>query len=450
MATAGRGEARGQAAAGPALRSAAEAQELVLEVLRAHAESLLTVARRHSLCLDDAHDAYQRTVEIFLRHAARLDARDAYKWVHTVCKHEAMGVRQARLRIVGSEEADLDAREARDLPAPEEQVLRFERLTRSAEALQRLKPQELRALWLSAQGHSYQEIADLEGWTYTKVNRCITEGRRSFLDRYRRIETGVECRRWEPVLSALVDGEATARQLAQVRPHLRNCAGCRATVRALREQSAGLAALLPVPTLAAAATAAEPLHRHVEATGGLLARLHDALVGPLQERAAMSAIKLQGGVEAMTAGKVAAVAASAAAIAGGGVAVERAATDRADRAAERARPLARSAAARPAAAAVTVSASTRVAPPPKPPAPAAPPAPEVRRKRTSSAEFGFGGRRRARTSSATSTASREFASSQTASATAASTSSPDPAPAPAPAPAESSSAVQTAAAEFGG
>src|SRR5436305_12791666 len=94
----------------PALRSPEEARRLVLEVLGAHAESLLRVARRHSLCLDDAHDAYQRGVEIFLRHAATLEAAEAHKWLHTVVKHEAMGVRRARLRIVGGEEADLDGR----------------------------------------------------------------------------------------------------------------------------------------------------------------------------------------------------------------------------------------------------------------------------------------------------------------------------------------------------
>jgi hypothetical protein len=34
------------------------------------------------------------------------------------------------------------------------------------------------------QGHSYQEICELTGWTYTKVNRCLTEGRKRFFDRY--------------------------------------------------------------------------------------------------------------------------------------------------------------------------------------------------------------------------------------------------------------------------
>jgi hypothetical protein len=33
----------------------------------------------------------------------------------------------------------------------------------------RRKPQELRALWLCAQGHSYAEIAEITQWTATNV-----------------------------------------------------------------------------------------------------------------------------------------------------------------------------------------------------------------------------------------------------------------------------------------
>lgn len=424
----------------PALRDRAQAERMVLAILQAEAESLLSVARRHSLCLDDAHDAYQRAVEIFLRHAPTLDEDRAAKWVHTVVKHEAMRLRTARLRIVGSEEHDLDAHEASDLPAPEEQALRFERLTRSAEALQRLKPHELRALWLRAQGHSYQEIAELCDWSRTKVNRCVTEGRRSFLERYAGIESGAECRRWEGVLSAMVDGEATPAQLAELRPHLRNCRGCRATLRALHESDGGLAALLPAP--AALAAAADPA-RHAEATGGLLARLHDALLGPIQERASASAIKLQAGVEAVASGKVAAVAASAAALAGGGVAVERATSDP-----PRA-PAARQAEAL--AGAAVRAAGNAVAPPG---ARGADQAAWARRgaggsrraRATRRSEFGLDGSGGSARSAAASTAAREFGSPGAAT----SASSQPAAPTSSQTPAGSSAAVRTAAREFGG
>src|SRR5918912_1300881 len=94
-----------------ARRSEAEAQDLVLALIAAHADSLLRMARRYSLCADDAQDAYQRGLEILVRHARRLDAERAGGWLHTVVKHEALAINKARSRIVGGEEVDLDAME---------------------------------------------------------------------------------------------------------------------------------------------------------------------------------------------------------------------------------------------------------------------------------------------------------------------------------------------------
>ncbi len=85
------------------------------------------------------------------------------------------------------------------------------------------------------------------------MNRCLTEGRRNFLARYAEIESGAECDRWAPAISAMVDGEATPEQLLALRPHLRNCPACRATLKAMQESSSPLAALLPVPLVGSAA-----------------------------------------------------------------------------------------------------------------------------------------------------------------------------------------------------
>src|SRR5919199_2458916 len=92
------------------------AEELVLELLGSQADSLLRVARRYSLCADDAHDAYQRGLEILMRHAARLDPERASGWLHTVVKHEAMAINRSRRRMLGSSELDPDALEARTAP----------------------------------------------------------------------------------------------------------------------------------------------------------------------------------------------------------------------------------------------------------------------------------------------------------------------------------------------
>lgn len=167
-----------------------QTQELVLRTLATQSESLLRTAHRHSLCVDDAHDAFQRGVEIFLRRAPTLDPESAHRWLHVVVKHEAMEVRRGRIASVGYEEVDLERQASPHTPSPEEQVLVADRTRRATEALKRLKPQELRAMWLKASGHSYAEIGAVTGFSATKVNRSLTEGRKRFLDRFEGIGTG--------------------------------------------------------------------------------------------------------------------------------------------------------------------------------------------------------------------------------------------------------------------
>ncbi|UGS37787.1 zf-HC2 domain-containing protein [Capillimicrobium parvum] len=299
--------------------------DLVVRTIREHAGALLRTARRHSLCADDAHDAYQRALEIFLRRASSLEPATVDRWLHVVVKHEAQAVRRSRQQLVAADEVDLDGRPAEAQPDVDERLMRFDRLSRSAEALQRLKPQEVTALWLKAQGLSYAEIAERQSWTYTKVNRCITEGRRAFLERYAGIEAGDECRRWSPVLSALIDGEASAEQMAAARPHLRRCSACKATLRELHAAGPRMAGVLPGPGPGLVGAGMAGAGAVASAGGGLGSGRFDSFLrgaesaaATLQERFGAWAVKAQMAGEVATGGKAAAVAASAAALAGGG------------------------------------------------------------------------------------------------------------------------------------
>jgi hypothetical protein len=146
------------------------------------------------------------------------------------------------------------------------------------------------------------------------VNRCVREGRRALIDRYAGIEAGAECARWAPLLEAVADGEATARDLLAVRPHLRRCAACRATVRAYREVPRRVAALMPLAGL----PLAEAAQGRVRGLTGFVARAHEAIAAGVHDRIALSVQKAQGLVEATSTGKVAAMAASTVALAGGG------------------------------------------------------------------------------------------------------------------------------------
>ena len=211
-----------------------EHHERIAAVVARHEHTLLRVARQHSLCDDDAFDAYQRALEIFVRRVSTVNAATEVAWLKVVVRHEAMAIRRARSQLVAAEDVDLDAVLPIDARSVEDQRAATERVRQSAEALRALKPDEARALVMKAHGLSYDEIGARYGWSYTKVNRSITEGRRRFLDAYEGIDSGRHCDQFADTLEALADGRATPRQLLAIRPHLRHCAGCRSTVGALR------------------------------------------------------------------------------------------------------------------------------------------------------------------------------------------------------------------------
>ncbi len=289
------------------------AEEAALRLVQEHAAELLRFARRFSHCADDAHDAYQRTLEILVRRLRSDPPAQPLSWTRTVLRNEALRIRTEREQFVSRVEVDLDRHEDRHVEDPAEHALGHERVRHTAEALRHLKPQEITALVLRAEGLTYREISSRMNWTYTKTNRCVTEGRRALRERLGAIESGAECARWLPLLSALADGEASAAQLAELRPHLRSCPGCRATLREFHAAPGQVAALVP-PALVALAPAA----------GGSLAGHAEVALHGVVERLTLAAARVQGALEALSGPKLAAVAASTAALAGGGAALQHA------------------------------------------------------------------------------------------------------------------------------
>lgn len=247
-----------------------------VETYAEHEATLRRTARRYSLCADDADEALQRGLEILLRKAPTGDPRRLVKWMQKVVKHEALAVRAERERVLADPAALAPGPDAEDwialLPSgtdgPQERLERREAIGRSREALQALKPQELRALTLLAAGYSYAEIGEVNDWSPTKVNRCVAEGRERFRRLLTSSEDGSRCDAMRPLLSAFCDGEASVQEAAELREHLRACASCRATLRAYRAAPAAAAALAPVL----------PLHHSLwervqEAAGSVSSRL---------------------------------------------------------------------------------------------------------------------------------------------------------------------------------
>ena len=149
-------------------------------------------------------------------------------------KHEAFALRRHRERHAPVTDDGEPSERGSPADATHDQASRYELLRQGAEALGQLKPQEVRALRLRAEGYTYAEICQITGWTYTKVNRCLTEGRRGLTIRLAGIEGGIECARLAPMLAALADGDAGADKVAQLQPHMKSCLSCRARLRSLR------------------------------------------------------------------------------------------------------------------------------------------------------------------------------------------------------------------------
>lgn len=240
------------------MKSASDAaghKRAAVETYARNEAALRRTAQRFSLCEDDADDALQRGLEILLQRAPTADPRELVKWTQTVVRHEALAIRRERERILAGPAATPDVGEdwvsllPTDSDGPAERVERREAVARSREALQALKPQELRALTLLAEGYSYVEIGEITGYSHTKINRCLAEGRERFRSLISRSEDGSRCAEMQPLLSAFCDGEAKDDEVAAMREHLRACAHCRATLRTYRAAPAAAAALAPSLTL---------------------------------------------------------------------------------------------------------------------------------------------------------------------------------------------------------
>jgi RNA polymerase sigma factor (sigma-70 family) len=307
-----------------------ELDEAALALATRHGAQILATARRYAATPEDAEDAYQRGLEILLTKAPTTREDELIPWLKTVVKHEAFALRRQRDR----HSPVTDDGHLSDRPTPaaitHDQAERLEKLSQGAEALRRLKPHEIRALVLKAEGYSYREICELTGWSYTKVNRLLTEGRQAFLRKVAAIQGGGECERLAPLLSALADGEASAEQLALLRPHMRTCLACRAALKEFRAVPAKVAGLLPPAGVASGdgrvrafvESAFANVQDRLQAAFGSAQQKADSALGAVQHKTAALSERAHAAAELAAGQKLAAVAASAAAIAGGGTAVD--------------------------------------------------------------------------------------------------------------------------------
>ncbi|HEY8639276.1 MAG TPA: hypothetical protein VIL53_02090 [Solirubrobacterales bacterium] len=168
---------------------AAQRSAILERVLRTSGQHLRGVARLNSPP-GEAEDALHDALESFLRHfdpAVDSDPDYPVRWLTTTVKRAGWArARRASAhgsylisRVVGPDGESSEPDELLDDPRAEvsEAILRHESCLEFRAQFAALKPHERRALSLLAVGLSYAEIGALTGWSHTKVNRCLSEGR---------------------------------------------------------------------------------------------------------------------------------------------------------------------------------------------------------------------------------------------------------------------------------
>lgn len=170
----------------PGSRAEHTTERIAEELYQQHHDRLLALARRNTSSADDAEEALHDAFLLFIHHYDVSDGSPPIAWLTLTLKRRCWAIYKAQRRVAlappprsADEESEDDLLE--QIPdsgqLPDEAAEQAETVALVRRQLARLKPAERRALALLALGYSYKEIVKITGWTYTKVNRCIREGR---------------------------------------------------------------------------------------------------------------------------------------------------------------------------------------------------------------------------------------------------------------------------------
>ena len=158
-------------------------RELATRLYAEQRTYLLSIARRNAANEADTEEALQEAFASFLRGFDPARGAPPLAWLTLTLKRECWAKRRnAHLDRRLGQEAEREGEELGSVlesipspaPGPEQRFIQRENARRR---LSQLKPDQRIALILIAAGFSYREIGRCRGWTYTKVNRAIAEGR---------------------------------------------------------------------------------------------------------------------------------------------------------------------------------------------------------------------------------------------------------------------------------
>jgi DNA-directed RNA polymerase specialized sigma24 family protein len=161
-------------------RSAEQAEEVrrqAGELYAARRGRLFQIARRNAACEADAEEAVQEAFLAFIESYDPAGGSPPLPWLTLTTKRACWRARGARRREVGELLPGAEAGAGRMPGSAPDLEGRVVDLEEARARLRGLKPDERTAIGLHAAGYGYGEIAERRGWTVTKVNRCLVEGR---------------------------------------------------------------------------------------------------------------------------------------------------------------------------------------------------------------------------------------------------------------------------------
>lgn len=158
------------------------AKALAEKLYRTRRTYLLRIAVQNGVGDADAEEAVQEAFLAFVGHFDPECGAPPLAWLTLTLKRECWArQRKARGRSLFQEAGMGSAESGHSLDTiPSCATGPGQRVTGTDEARRRLaelKPAERRAIGLVAAGYSYREVGQITGWTKTKINRCLSEGR---------------------------------------------------------------------------------------------------------------------------------------------------------------------------------------------------------------------------------------------------------------------------------
>jgi RNA polymerase sigma factor (sigma-70 family) len=162
-----------------------QVHRLAGEIYEENYAYLLRIAKRNAASPADAEEAVQDAFVFFISDYDPQLGSPPLAWLTLTMKRRCWRLREGAHhdRRIG---ADPEGEHEEPTALIERQANRSrpvsERVAECDEArrrLQGLKPDERTAIGMLAAGCTYGEVAGIRGWTYTKVNRCVYEGRRA-------------------------------------------------------------------------------------------------------------------------------------------------------------------------------------------------------------------------------------------------------------------------------